>query len=292
MRKTLCLIPLLIAFQTLAQDLHSNPSKINEIPKTLNEKISPEDRTLLVRNKHKKPISIFDHNHEAWSQILKDHVLVVGSTTQFKYKKLKSNSESFNKYLTELSLVSQKEFDHWSPHQQIAFLINAYNAFTVKLIIDNYPVKSIKNIGGLFTKPWKIDFFHLFGKQHHLDWIEHEVLRKNYKEPRIHFAVNCASIGCPALRNEAYTAEKLDQQLDDQAKLFLKDNSRNYIKENTLNLSKIFDWFEEDFSHKHPHVQAFVAPYITENPRLLERLRNNKFNIRYTSYDWSLNEVP
>ncbi|MCB0357480.1 MAG: DUF547 domain-containing protein, partial [Bdellovibrionales bacterium] len=114
---------------------------------------------------------------------------------------------------------------------------------------------------------------------------------KNYSEPRIHFAINCASIGCPALRNEAYTADKLEQQLENQTLIFLRDTSRNYIKGDKLYLSKIFDWFDDDFEKNGNHVQAFVAKYITDDKKIQERLKQKKFTISHTTYDWGLNEA-
>ena len=134
----------------------------------------------------------FDHAHRGWSEIVKGSVTWTNSASTVNYKYLKSNLISLDKYLKELSEVKSSEFEQWNRDQQLAFLINAYNAWTVKLILENYPVKSIKDIGGIFSSPWKQKFIKLFDKEISLDWIEHEKIRPTYKEPRIHFALVCA----------------------------------------------------------------------------------------------------
>ena len=244
----------------------------------------------LLTHSKSKIVSIFDHTHSRWNDILKKYVSPSNSKSSFKYKELSKNSTILNKYLDELSTISEKEFNQWNRDQQIAFLINAYNAFTIRLILDNYPVTSIKKIGSFFSSPWKIQFFTLFGAKQNLDNIEHDILRKRYREPRIHFAVNCASIGCPALRAEAFVAEKLNAQLSEQTQNFLNDKSRNYIDGEILYLSKIFDWFKEDFTFSDPTVQSFVSKYISSEPSSLNKLKSNQFKIKYTPYDWNLNE--
>lgn len=234
----------------------------------------------------------FDHSFSSYDELLKKHVSVKGAVSQVDYKALKKDRAQLLNFNTQLSKVSQQEFDQWSPKQQQAFLINAYNSFTLQLIVDHYPVKSIKKIGGFFSSPWKKKFFSLLGQKTHLDHIEHGILRKKYDEPRVHFAVNCASIGCPALANFAFTAEKLNEQLDSQAKLFLRDGSRNTLnqKEKILRVSKIFDWFEEDFTKNGSTVAKFVAPYITEDKKLQKEIASGSYKVKYHSYDWNLNE--
>ncbi|MCB0385169.1 MAG: DUF547 domain-containing protein, partial [Bdellovibrionales bacterium] len=199
-------------------------------------------------------------------------------------------------FLLNLSQVSEKEFNSWKKDQQLAFLINAYNGFTIQHILNNYPIASIRKIGGFFTNPWRVEFFDLLGKKRHLDWIEHGTIRKNYQEPRIHFALNCASIGCPALRQEAYRAEELNDQLEEQTQIFLSDTTRNRIDEKAgkVFLSKIFDtepWFAEDFVKKSGSVAAFVATYLTEDADLQEKIKTGKLEIDFLKYDWDLNEV-
>lgn len=225
----------------------------------------------------------FDHGHEAFSAILREHV----HGASFDYGALKKNSSPLEHYLGSLGAVGKKEFDGWTETQQIAFLINLYNAATLKLVIDHYPVKSIKDIGGLFSTPWKQDVVSLFGEKTTLDHVEHGLLRKDYREPRVHFAVNCASVGCPNLRAEAFRAEVLDRQLDEQARTFLADSSRNRVEGGVLYLSPIFDWFSEDFTRS-GSVADYVAPFLPEADRKVVASGNPK--VKFTDYDWSLND--
>ena len=158
--------------------------------------------------------------------------------------------------LDDYSKVPKAEFDAWTKPQQQAFLINAYNAFTVEKILTRYPdLKSIRDFGSVFGNPWKDKFFTLFGQPSYLDQIEHEILRKEgvYDEPRVHVAVVCASIGCPMLRNEAFIADKLEAQLEDGMRRFLSDRTRNRYNPQTkkLEISKIFDWYGKDFEKGH-----------------------------------------
>jgi len=156
----------------------------------------------------------FDHTHALWGEVLSKYVKRDRYSTAVQYRELSKDSQTLDRYLHTLSKVKLHEYEQFSEEQKLAFLINAYNAFTVKLILDNYPVTSIKKLGGWFSSPWKKKFFRLLGKEYSLDEIEHGTIRRHFKEPRIHFAVNCASIGCPALREEPYRAEKLNDQLE------------------------------------------------------------------------------
>lgn len=235
----------------------------------------------------------FDHSHKEWTDVLKNHVTLTGAASTVNYAALKKDPQKLDNYLKTLSAVKNNEFKKWTPLEQQAFLINAYNAFTLKIIIKHYPVKSIKDIGSFFKSTWKQKFFTLLEEKRHLDYIEHGVLRKNYKEPRVHFAVNCASIGCPALLNEAFTANELNNQLEKQTRLFLNDASRNSINEKTktLTVSKIFKWFSEDFEKNGMTVSRFVAPYITNNVRIQQELKKGLYSISYSDYNWGLNRT-
>src|SRR5262245_35176971 len=197
----------------------------------------------------------FDHSHAAWTALLKKHVVLIegGKASQVRYAALALDRSELRAYLDGLSKVSEAEFNGWSKAQQMAFLINAYNAFTVEKILTRYPeIKSIWDFGKVFGNPFKDRFFTLLGREFTLDGIEHQTLRRPgaYDEPRVHFAVNCASIGCPMLREEAYVATRLDAQLEEQTRRFLSDRSRNrYNAESArLEVSRIFDWFKEDWS--------------------------------------------
>jgi len=202
------------------------------------------------------------------------------------YAGLKSNPDDLNEYLKQTSSVSKDAFTDWTESEQLAFLINLYNAQTLDLIIEHYPVKSIKDISKKSGGPWKQPVVSLFGDKTTLNALEHELIRKNYPEPRVHFALVCAAIGCPILINKPYDATTLDDQLLEQTKLFLIDKEKNSIdtKKKTLMLSPIFDWFKEDFIAKSGSVIEFVNPYF-------DNQANKKYKIKYTHYDWSLNDL-
>ncbi len=225
----------------------------------------------------------FDHNHSEWNDILKTNTSVSDKQTSFHYESLKNNQTKFDSYLNSIENLSKKEFKKFSKDEKLAFWINVYNAYTVKLILNNYPLKSIKKIGGWFSSPWKIKFIKLFGKKISLDMIEHQIIRKKFNEPRIHFAVNCASIGCPSLLTEAFVAKNLNEQLDKAAINFLNNPMKNKYdsKTNTLFLSKIFDWYGNDFNKKHGSYLEFVKKYI-KYPKDVKQ--------KWLDYNWNLNE--
>lgn len=240
----------------------------------------------------------FDHQHAQWSQLLQTHVRWInnGVASQVDYTGFRHERAAFDNYLNSLSRVTNDEFEEWPRKQQLAFLINAYNAFTIELIIDHWPVQSIRAIGGLFNNPWKLAFFTLLGKPRHLDWIEHEMIRQpgRFDEPRIHFAVNCAAIGCPALRTEAYVGDRLNDQLEDQTRRFLSDASRNRYREGRFELSSLFKWYREDFQQGVDSLAAFIAPYadlLDASPSNKDGNNHKRTAIRFLDYNWALNET-
>ena len=237
----------------------------------------------------------FDHSHAAWNGLLKKHVALVagGEASQLRYTGMAKDRAVLKGYLETLSKTKEEEFDAWSKAQRMAFLINAYNAFTVEKILTRYPnIKSIWDFGKLFGNPFKDEFFTLFGRKFTLDGVEHETLRKKgaYDEPRVHFALNCASIGCPMLREEAYTADRLERQLEEQAVRFLSDRSRNRFAGGRLEVSKIFDWFKEDFA---PREQFFAkyAQLLADGAEPHKLLAAGKAAITFLDYDWTLNDA-
>lgn len=244
----------------------------------------------------------FDHAHRAYDKLLDAIVTEKGSQSFVDYDKLKDNPASLNNYLAQIEAVSKDEFESWNKQQRMAFLINTYNAFTLKLILNNYPeIESIRDLGGLiFSSPWDKKFFTLFGKKTSLGYIEHDVLREKYNEPRIHFAVNCASKGCPALQKEAYVANRLEEQLEQAAIQFMRDPERNRFDKDKklLEISSIFNWFTGDFT-KNGSLKDFIAPYISDDPEIRKILTatSERFNpantisIIYLDYDWSLNKI-
>lgn len=240
------------------------------------------------------PCFSFDHSHSDYDKLLDVVVVEKGPQTVVDYEYLNNNPETLNNYLAQLEAVPKQDFDNWDNNQQLAFLINAYNAFTLKLILSKYPdIESIRDLGGLIiSSPWKKKFFTLFGKKTHLAHIEHDLIRKNHKEPRIHFAINCASKGCPPLQKEAYTGDKLDEQLEKATFQFMRDPERNrYNKEkNQLEICSIFNWFTTDFT-KSGSLQNYIAPYISDDPEIQKLLKYDAASIKYLDYDWSLNKL-
>jgi hypothetical protein len=244
----------------------------------------------------------FDHEHEVWDGLLKKHVAVLdgGRASQLRYAGMARDHAALKEYLEKISAVKDAEFDRWSRPLQEAFLINAYNAFTVEKVLSRYPdIKSIWDFGKLFGNPFKDRFFTLLGKKSSLDDIEHGLLRRNYREPRVHFALNCASVGCPMLRGEAYVGYRLERQLEEQAVRFLSDRSRNRFTlggpeagaaAGTLQVSKIFDWYKEDFE---PRAQYFAryAKVLAEDPAGQQLIASGKAPLSFLEYDWALNDA-
>jgi hypothetical protein len=242
----------------------------------------------------------FDHAYTAWDGLVKKHVKWLPDNKQSRvdYAAFAKDRAELKKVLDALSAVPKAEFDGWPKEQRMAFLINAYNAFTVEVILTKYPdLKSIKELGLFNRGPWKNEFFTLLGAKHHLDWIEHEQLRPLYGDPRVHAAVNCASIGCPALRNEAFTAAKLDAQLEDGMMRFLGDRTRNRVADGKLQVNSIFKWFQEDFEKGQKgfkQVEDVFAKYATQlsdKPEEQAAIKAKSLPIVHLDYDWSLNAI-
>jgi hypothetical protein len=248
----------------------------------------------------------FDHSHAAFTALLKKHVVVKdgGKSSQVNYVELGKDRAALKSYLDGLSAVADADFKTWSKAQQMAFLINAYNGYTLELILQHYPTKSIKDIGGTFDNRWKRKFFKLLGSESFLDKIEHDTLRKPgvYNEVRVHYAVNCASIGCPPLREEAFTADKLDKQLEEQAVRFLSDRSRNRYANGKLEVSMIFKWFSVDWESNYKGFDGKTTPITSRNdyfaryakqladsPADQQKIAEGKVEIGYLDYDWALN---
>lgn len=171
-----------------------------------------------------------------------------------------------------------------------------YNAYTIDFVLSEYPnIDSIKELGSLFSSPWKKKLFPLFGEKRSLDEIEHGMIRKpgDFDDPRIHMAVNCASIGCPALRDEAFVAQQLDTQLEDGVRRFLGDSSRNRADEKGLWVSKIFDWYAVDFKKQSGSVAKWLAAYAKElssDSQVRAAVTKGSLRVRYLDYDWALND--
>ncbi len=242
----------------------------------------------------------FDHQSKVYAQVLQNYVTWndAGTATTVDYKTLNANPENLNQYLKQLANVQKTTFEDWTKNQQLAYLINTYNAYTLKLIIDHYPVDNIRDIGPFWKTPWEIKFIPLFGEKRSLDHVEHQLIREPgvYNEPRIHFAVNCASIGCPALRTEPFTAEQLEQQLEDSTQRFLRDETRNRYRDGELHVSPIFKWYREDFQRGWNGVDSLnefflrYAEALDLNDAQRQALKNDNVTYKFLDYDWSLNE--
>ncbi len=243
--------------------------------------------------------SIFDHNHGRWNAILQEFVHEGGLVD---YEGLQKQRSRLDHYLADLQSVQPAEFRQWSAKEREAFWINAYNAYAIQLILDHYPVDSIKDLGGFFSSVFDkryIPLQHLAGVDARADAstkrplslgeVEHQILFPISRRPLFHFAIVCASASCPELRAEAYSAEKLDTQLEDQARRFLADSERNdtQIEGNKLRISKIFDWAEEELDSYPGGIRKllvdFAPPAVGQSPALA------KVHFRYRNYDWSLN---
>lgn len=226
-----------------------------------------------------------------WNVLLKKYVkpdLIDGiSLNSVAYGKLRLDPV-FHQLENNLRLFSPTKL---STHQEkLAFWINAYNIFAVKIVTDNYPLKSIKNVGGLFKSVWKIKAGTVGGEKYSLDEIEHGILRK-MEDPRIHTAIVCASISCPNLSKKAYNSENLNKQLDMQMRDFLANPNKgmrvnNNQQSKRILLSPIFDWFAEDFKSS-GGVRKFIKPYVPTRYR--QALENKQYSISYMDYNWSIN---
>ncbi len=241
----------------------------------------------------------FDHEHGLLDILLKKHVIMAADrkSSRVDYRGLTRDKGLVKAYLSSVASVRQAEFNSWDRKKQLAFLINAYNAYTLDIVVRHYPVKSIRNIGSFFRKTWAIRFADLLGQKRTLDDIEHRMIRQKgvYDEPRIHVALVCAAVGCPALRNEAYTAEKLDAQLEQALVLFLSDRTRNRYdgKTRTFHVSPLFQWYGDDFKEKYGSLGKFFMAYahaFSLNDQERTALKKEGATIVFGNYDWALND--
>lgn len=247
----------------------------------------------------------FDQSYRAYATLLRDYVV----DGRVDYARLKSNRAALDDIVVELGRVTESQLSSWSREQQIAYWINAYNAFTLQAIVNHYPIEwrwlnmltltprnSIKQISGVWTElRWDAG-----GARKTLDEIEHETLRPIFLEPRIHMAVNCASISCPPLRVEPYVGERLNRQLILAARDFLASDLGLQVDGSTLRVSSLLDWYGDDFivefgqmveggSDKERAILGLVATYGPSDASRLAQSGNAR--IRYLRYDWSLNDV-
>ncbi len=213
-------------------------------------------------------------DHSKWNQLLQKHVSAKGNVN---YEGFANDKAELDAYLSKIAAV--KPNSNWTRNEAMAYWINAYNAFTIELMLNNYPLKSIMDVNG--GKAWDLKFIDIKGEKYSLNNMEHDILREKYFDPRIHFAVNCASISCPKLSNSAYFAEGLDAKLDKAAKEFINNSSKNDISAYVAQISKLFDWYKDDFT-KNGTVKDYINEYSTT------KLTVN--NISYKEYNWNINK--
>ena len=219
-------------------------------------------------------------DHRLYAELLKKYV----KDGVVNYRGFKDEEAQLNRYLKILEGVDSKEL---SPKEQFAFYVNVYNAWTIKLILSGYPgVESIKDLGSIFRSPWKKKICRIDGDIITLDDIEHGILRPRFQDPRVHFAVNCASKGCPPLRSEPYQGNILNRQLDEMTVAFINDPKRNFLEDYTLYVNEIFKWFAEDFKED---ISGFFLQYARGDFKKRLIAGTDKIKIRYIDYDWSLN---
>ena len=240
-------------------------------------------------------------SYDDYAAVLKSYVDDEGMVN---YKKLKAGPEKLNAFMTSIGSIDPNKYDRWNDKEKISLWLNAYNAFTLKAIIDNYPIKSsffrsriypknsIRQIPGV----WDKITFKVMREKYTLEYIEHEILRKKFNEPRIHMAMVCAAMGCPSLRNEPYTAKKLDRQLDSQSRKFLANPKKFRFDtgKKIVFISPIFKWFGKDFmkpSHRNKEaaIIEFVSNYLDKEYDFFSS-PTKTVKIKYQDYDWSLNE--
>ena len=249
--------------------------------------------------------STFDHTYATYGRLLREHVV----DTRVDYTTLKQNRSTLDEVVQAFSQITESDFTNWSTPRQLAFLINAYNIFTLQVIIDHYPIErrwfdfwnpanSIKQIPGVWsTLRWQMS-----GTQLTLDDIEHNMLRRNYAEPRIHFAVNCAAISCPPLKSEPYVDMRLERQLALATRDFLASDNGIRVEDDYLHVSRLFDWYGNDFVADYANLvevpgtvrdRAIAGIIAKYGPSAASQVaQSGRAQIRFLPYDWSLNDLP
>ena len=219
-----------------------------------------------------KPQNPPNFSHQTWDDLLRSYVSATGKVN---YTGLKANKSKLEGYLNDLK--NNPPQNDWSRIKTMAYWINAYNAFTVKLILDNYPVSSINKLEG--GKPWDKKWIKIGNNTYSLNNIENDILRPKYKDPRIHFAVNCAAKSCPPLLNRAWTEDNLNSNFEKQAKEFINNSNYNKITASKVQVSKIFEWYAADFGNLTDYLNKYASTKINSNAK-----------VEYLEYNWDLNE--
>jgi hypothetical protein len=231
--------------------------------------------------------------HSLFTEILQDYV----EDGKVNYKEL-CDDDRLDAYIAQLAATNPDTIA--DDKARLAFWINAYNAYTLKVICEHYPIKSINELhtGGLIIGMvlkktiWDKPFVIINNRRITLNTIEHKIIRKRFRDARIHFALVCASQSCASLRSEAYEGAKLDEQLDDQGRKFFSQANKNYFDIDTMqaHLSKILDWYSEDFGKNDEEILLYISGFLSDDLAAAIRANPKKWKIKYTKYDWSLNE--
>ena len=245
---------------------------IENVPVTDRPKSVPKEEPKAVEDKVKEvPVESPMVDHSSWNTLLSKYVSPSGKVN---YKGFKSDLAALNSYIQQLESISVKGL---SRNEQLAFWINAYNAYTIKKIVDNYPVSSITKLDG--GKPWDVKWIKLDGRTLSLNNIENDIIRPKFNEPRIHFAVNCAAKSCPPLLNKAWTSSNLEKYFEIQTKAFINSSRYNSISSTKVEVSKIFEWYASDFGDLITYLNKYSSSKINTNATII-----------YKEYDWALNE--
>ena len=235
------------------------------------EVVEKIEKVEVAQSTKKKPVAVAaGPNHKVFDELLSTHV---SSSGKVDYAGIKANMSKLQGYLDELAGTDVKALNR---NEQLAYWINAYNAFTIKKIIDNYPIGSITDLDG--GKPWDSQFIKLGGTKYTLNNIENDIIRPQFREPRIHFAVNCAAKSCPPLLNRAWTASNLESNFQKQTKAFINNSTHNAISAGSAQVSKIFEWYGEDFGDLKTYLNKYSSTKIGDG-----------VTIGFKDYDWSLN---
>ncbi|MBC85935.1 MAG: DUF547 domain-containing protein [Bdellovibrionaceae bacterium] len=290
----------------------SSPNRVDEARESMRERLRQK---AITKANNQKPYVNFDHSYADVNDFLGKYVQTSNDKT-----KTYVNYTGIDKSKLDLIVKEMLQPSHsqvmvsFTPKERLAYFVNLYNILTIQLIVENYSEikensNSIKELGGLFSSPWKKKFFTLFGRPHSLDEIEHGYIRgelpgfeqsqKEFKDPRIHVAVNCASKGCPALSPVAFRPNEIESQFESTLDLFLKDRNRNKVdvKNKTVTISKIFDWYEKDFERgllDYTDLKKFIqinGDALSDSPEQRALLQSGKFDIEFSDYDWTLNDT-
>jgi hypothetical protein len=288
---------------TVMKNMREARDKMNErLASNAKNEEAHSGKSQVAGEKSAKTELPFDLNHREWTEILQSSVTFYDDRAASAIDYAKVDKAKLKRYTSTLLDASRAQIDGLSREDQLAYYFNLYNALTVQRVLEKYPkIESFKEfgtgIGPFGDSAWEVPFFNLFGEKSYLDRIEHEIVREKFVEPRLHFAFNCASVGCPALLKRAFVGSELEGQLEAATKGFLSDKLRNRVSkdQSELEVSKIFSWYEEDFekgwrgTNSLKEFFAKYASFLSDDPKIVKRIESKKLDIDHLSYSWLLN---